>query len=131
MSCPIKRGVMLAGGICSGKSTIVDFLRREYSIGVVSFGDFVKRECAVRGLTATREALQVLGYELFQSLGPKLLVDSAIQYATLPNTPVVLFDGVRDVSVVREIRVRCEKSVCLFLEADLAVRYARFTSRAS
>jgi len=122
-------GVVLAGRICSGKSTVVDFLTRNFDLGLVSFGSFVRHECKRRGLTESRNILQGLGTEMFASMGPELLVTAAMQHAGLHGTQGALFEGVRHLLVLRNIRARSKKSFCVFLDAGLQVRFTRYVSR--
>jgi dephospho-CoA kinase len=120
--------VVVAGEICSGKSTVIAHLARVHDWDVISFGDYVRHVSARRGLTGTREELQSLGAELLDGLGPEQLLDAAVRLCQ-PRSSVHLFDGVRHASMLAAIRQRYSTTVVAYLDVTAAERYRRFLRR--
>ena len=56
--------VLLSGPIAVGKTTLADFLIREFGFHRVRSSDYLKSLAAARGIRESRDVLQELGDEL-------------------------------------------------------------------
>ena len=127
----MKAAIVICGRIGSGKSTVSAMLASELSLQVVSFGAYVRQMAGLGGQPATRSALQNLGDHLYQRLGASGLLQGALEMAGIHNNETVIFDGVRHIEVLSEIRRRARNAIAVYLEASPAVRYQRRRSQGS
>ena len=127
----MKFTVIICGPIASGKSTLVDFCNSELGLKVVSFGSYVRAVAKEVGLSDTRETLQEFGNSLFNSMGAAGVLQGAMQWAGIKNTDSVVFDGVRHLEVLFEIRRNSKGSLTVFLRANLLERFQRHNARSS
>lgn len=127
----MKFALVICGPIASGKTAVVDFCHSELGFKVVSFGEYVKVLAKEAGMSTTRETLQDLGQSLYSSLGPSALLRAALKYAAITSDDRVVFDGVRHLGALAEIRRCSETSVAVFLTSDLLKRYQRHNARSS
>jgi dephospho-CoA kinase len=127
----MKFAVAVCGPIASGKSTIVDFCNSELGLKVVSFGSYVRAVAKEVGVSNTRETLQELGNCLFNSKGAAGLLQGVLQYAEIKNTDSVVFDGVRHLEVLFEIRRNSKGFLAVFLHSNLHERFQRHNARSS
>lgn len=119
-----QAAVVIAGHICSGKSTLVTALQTAYGWSSVSFGKLVKAEAVARGFPIERRTLQDLGQEMLERLGAKGLLQAAVDCAA-PRGGVHLIDGVRHPSVWTATQQAYENAVLFVIKADPQDRYAR------
>ena len=122
---------MICGPIGSGKSTVATFLASEMSVRLVSFGEFVRHLAQQSGLPDTREALQELGYKTYKSKGARGFLQGALQLEGVGNSESVIFDGVRHLGMMAEIRRTARKSVAIYLDVCQEKRFRRHQSRQS
>ena len=122
--------VMMSGRIASGKTSLAKRLSDRSGIRLVSFGS------AVRGILPvsrdpTRSRLQDCGQRIMEAHGSKWLLRRALKLYGIPLGcgARVIFDGVRHVSMVAEIRRISRVSYVLFVDAGQDVRLARYRSR--
>jgi dephospho-CoA kinase len=95
----------IAGPIASGKSTLARALAQEFSLKLISFGDFVRQEARVRGLdVADRQVLQDLG-QSFVDEDVCSFVAEVFAHAGYRLGDRVVLDGVRHEYVWEEISV--------------------------
>ena len=125
----MKAAIVICGRIGSGKSTVSAMLASDLSIQVVSFGDYVRQMARCGGRPDTRNALQNLGGCLYQRLGASGLLQGTLEMAGICNDETVIFDGVRHIDVLSEIRRRAGKTVAVYLDASPEVRYERRRSQ--
>lgn len=79
----------------------------------------------------TRESYQKIGYELFTRLGAKKLLNLVMGNSDIKILQKVIFDGVRHISVLREIKNISNSVKVIFLEANESIRYFRYCDRKS
>ena len=125
----MKAAIVICGRIGSGKSTVSAMLASDLSIQVVSFGDYVRQMARRGGRPATRSTLQNLGDCLYQRLGASGLLQGTLEMAGIDKDETVIFDGVRHIDVLSEIRQRAGKTVAVYLDASPEVRYQRRRSQ--
>jgi dephospho-CoA kinase len=124
----MQKAIVVCGAISSGKSSVIKSLSNKYGWDIISFGAFVKDRATILGLPLTRKSLQELGYELFSGLGATVFLSEVIDYHQ-PHSAVQLFDGVRDVSIVTELRKLYSYLFVAYLEVSDDVRYERHKTR--
>ena len=125
----MKAAIVICGRIGSGKSTVSVMLTSDLSIQVVSFGDYVREMARRDGRPNIRSALQDLGDCLYLQLGASGLLQSTLEMAGVDKDETVIFDGVRHIDVLSEIRRRAGKTVAIYLDASPEVRYQRRRSQ--
>ena len=125
----MKAAIVICGRIGSGKSTVSAMLASELSIQMVSFGDYVRQMARRDGRPNTRSVLQNLGDCLYQQLGASGLLQGTLEMAGIDKDETVIFDGVRHIDVLSEIRRRADKTVAVYLDASPEVRYERRRSQ--
>ena len=124
------RAVAVCGHICSGKSSIVNYLSELYNWDVISFGKYVRHLADTKGLPSTRETYQILGQQLINELGAQQFLYNTIQF-NQPISTIHLYDGVRHMSVLAELRLAYRSTLVIYLDVSDSVRYARFKTRAA
>jgi dephospho-CoA kinase len=124
----MKKAIVVCGPISSGKSSVIKSLSNKYGWDIISFGAFVKKRADILGLSSTRQSLQDLGYELFSSLGPAVFLQEVIDYHQAQSA-VQLIDGVRDSSIVTELRKVYSDVFVAYLDVSDGVRYERYKAR--
>ena len=125
----MKAAIVICGRIGSGKSTMSAMLASELSIQVVSFGEYVRQMARRDGRPSTRSVLQNLGDCLYQQLGASGLLQGTLKMAGIDKDETVIFDGVRHIEVLSEIRLRAGMTVAVYLDASPEVRYERRRSQ--
>ena len=125
----MKLAVVVCGRIGSGKSTAVDFIAAEFGFKAVSFGSYVRQLAALRGKPGTRRQLQDLGDCLFRARGSSGLLQDALKHYGVNPDESVVFDGVRHLEVLADIRHAAETTIAVYLEANQAERFRRHKTR--
>ena len=120
---------MICGQIGSGKSTVAAILASRLSCQVVSFGNYIRHMANRDGRPATRSVLQDLGDTLYQKIGASGLLEGALEIAGVKKDETVIFDGVRHIEVLSEIRRRAGKTVAIYLAVGPEERYRRRQSQ--
>ena len=121
--------VVVCGRIGSGKSTAVDFLAAEFGLKTVSFGSYIRHIAALRGTGSTRDQLQDLGDCLFKSKGSLGLLESALEHFRINRYDSVVFDGVRHLEILTDIRRAAEETFAIYLEVNQKERFRRYRAR--
>jgi hypothetical protein len=96
----------------------------------VSFGRYIRSLINIRQEVPTREIYQSLGQKLFAERGPKLFLQDTIEF-NQPASDIHLFDGVRHVSIIEELKEFYASTFVIYLNVGDLERYNRFISRAS
>ena len=123
----IKLAVVVVGPIGSGKSEVSKHIVSNCGGRLVSFGTLVRSECEKRQLSHSRATYQDVGLELFRSLGPGGIVGAALG-GHVPHT-LTVFDGVRHITVLEDIRSRFSHTFVLALKASKEECYRRYLMR--
>ena len=121
----MKAAIVICGQMGSGKSTVAAFLSSELSIQVISFGDYIRYIARRSSRPSTRSALQELGDSLYREIGAQGLLQGALEMAGVNDDEIVIFDGVRHIEVLSEIRRLAGKTVAIYLDASPEERYRR------
>ena len=123
----IKTAFVIIGKIGSGKSTLASFISNTYNIPVASFGAYVEHYCENHGLSIDRRNLQKTGEELVNKNTGKFIHD-VINFSQ-KNSSKIIFDGVRHKTILEEIKRISENTLCIFVDADIKIRYERYLNR--
>ena len=125
----MKLAVVVCGQIGSGKSTAVDFVTAEFGFKAVSFGSYVRHLAERRGMPSTRDELQDLGDYLFRSRGSSGLLKDALEHFEISGHDSVVFDGVRHLEILADIRHASEATIAVYLEVNQEERFRRHQTR--
>lgn len=122
--------MIMSGRIASGKTSLAERLSNRRGIRRISFGSAV-RHMLPASPDPTRGQLQDCGQRIIDAYGPRWLLRRALKLYGIPlgYGARVIFDGVRHVSMVIEIRRISRVSSVLFVDAKPDVRLARYMSR--
>jgi dephospho-CoA kinase len=124
------KALVVCGQICSGKSSVISYLSRIYNWDIISFSTYIKKLAAAKNLPPTRDVYQQLGHQIFTNTVPSEFLRAAIT-ASNPVSSVHLFDSVRHLQILEEIRQTYSVTTVIYLRATDEVRYQRFLSRAN
>ena len=125
----LHKTLVIAGKIGSGKSTVVRAIAEMLGLKIVSFGDLIRAKASERYHHQDRQTLQQIGYELFVSEGSRKLLAAALENAGVESGESVVFDGVRNLLVLDEIKATTETMVTFYLEVDDFHRFERYVSK--
>lgn len=125
----MKLAVVICGRIGSGKSTAVDFVAAEFGFKVLSFGRYIEHVAERCGTASTRDELQDLGDHLFRSRGSSGLLKDALMHFEISGHDSVVFDGVRHLEVLTDIRRTAAATIAVYLEANREERFRRHRAR--
>lgn len=121
----------VAGGIGSGKTTLIQNLKALIPLQVASYGDYVRSIANDRDKPTTREALQSLSNELLTDLGHARLAEVLVNSVGWTRSNPLLIDGIRHLDAIVALKeVLAPASVYLiFVDTPTAVRMARILGR--
>jgi len=120
--------VGLVGRIGSGKGTISDFIVKECGGSKHVFSQILMDVCDRLHVPKTRENLQALGVSLRKELGGDILVNAMAEDLKKDNSSVVVVDGIRYINEFEMVK-DFKKSIILFVDAPVSVRYERCKER--
>ena len=122
--------VAFSGKSGSGKSTISTSLADRLGWKRASFGGYVRRVAAERGLTESIESLQDLGAELVAN-GLAQFCRGVLEAANWRTGEPLIVDGVRHSEVLETLRALTAPSrvILVFVTVGEAERFARLQDR--
>ncbi len=125
----ILNAIVIIGEICSGKSSVAKEISRQLGYTIISFGAYVNYLCEIKNIPPTRENKQNLGAQLVAE-NPIRFLKNATSYSTGDvDSPSVIFEGVRHLSILNSIREIAQEVMIIFLDYDFETRYSRYLSR--
>jgi dephospho-CoA kinase len=127
----IGQAVVVCGKICSGKSTASRIIGAQLGFDRVSFGELIRRHATASGLDITRVNLQDVGWDLLCSLGPSGILEAAISSSNPSQHGKVLFDGVRNMLVLLEVRAISARLLTVYMRAEDSIRFHRYLNRSA
>jgi dephospho-CoA kinase len=122
--------ILIAGGTCSGKSTLAHRIADHTGYPVTSFGRILRDYARKANLPLTVESLQNLGQSLISQLG----YDGFLQWITDHssgvswNEPLVL-DGVRHVAMYDSLKKAFPVNVLVYCVCDRETQIVRMIDR--
>ena len=121
--------VAVTGKIGAGKTTLTRALAERFRLRRVSFGELVTRQAVLRSVSTGRKSLQDVGQRLMADLGPKGMLEAAIEAANARTAPALVIDGVRHVDVYRALTERSAETILVFLDVNERERRVRWMLR--
>ena len=112
----------------SGKSTLCNYLVRNHGFYSISFGDYVRHEAELQGISPSRNAYQELGNRLVHEMSSEEFIRRCIEHSR-PKSNLHVFDGLRHLSIADGLRRIYNKCVIVFVEAPDYLRFQRYKSR--
>ncbi len=73
--------------------------------------------------------MQNLGDSLYHTMGPTDLLDAVLKYERIGDHDSVVFDGVRHIKVLVEIKSASDVTTCIYLRIRQLARYRRYRMR--
>lgn len=116
--------VALSGGLGSGKSSVSQAVARRFGWPRASFGAYVRAVAEKEKVSQSREALQELGANLLQQLGPNEFCVATLRHGGWTPGENIVLDGVRHRDVVDALS-RFDLVKLVYLVADEQTRVAR------
>jgi dephospho-CoA kinase len=126
----MRNALAVCGKISSGKSSVIKELSHSHGWDIVSFGRYVRSIALAQHETPTRETYQQLGLKLFTERGAEQFLQDVIE-VNQPTSNTHLFDGIRHVSIIEELKRRYTNTFVIYLDVSDVERYRRFSARAS
>lgn len=123
----IHKSVIVIGKICSGKSTLANFISEKYNLPIISFGGYIKSYCAKNNLSTDRKNLQDVGESFINTDHKKFLKDAILFSAK--DKQEIAFEGVRHKVILTEIKETSSQAIFIFVKADIETRYKRYVER--
>lgn len=124
----MKLIVGLVGRIGSGKSTVGEHLKDNYSAVELRYSGILTEVLETLSIPVTRENLQVLGKTLRETFGRDVLVKAMRGKLANTGSDVVIVDGIRysnEVEMLREF----DNTLLLFVDVPAPMRYERAVKR--
>lgn len=123
----LSLAICVAGLPGSGKS-LVSKVAKSYGIKVIVMGDAVRQEALRRGIPFTQEGLGSLMIKLRDEMGAEAIVKLSLEHVS-PQDRVVLFEGLRSLAEVEELKKHFRKVVIVAIHAPPEIRYSRLKRR--
>lgn len=123
----LATSIVVIGKKASGKSVLSKRISEQFKIPIASFGGYLKSHCESHQLSTDIKNLQDLGEKFIQK-DSSGFIQKVIEFSG-KNPSVLLFDGVRHLSVLRSIRAMSERCMVLFIDVDQQTRFKRFMDR--
>ncbi len=128
MDINLGKVIILIGEISSGKSTLAKCLSEELQIPKASFGAHLEDYCVKNNLPEDkRKDLQNLGQKMIED-NPVRFLQNVISFSG-PIPPVMIFEGVRHYSILKEIERISDLCIVIFIDATYQQRLSRYLSR--
>lgn len=122
--------IFIAGGTCSGKSTLAKMIAEKTGYPVTSFGGILRDHARASNLPLTVESLQNLGQGLISHLGYDGFLQWIIGHS--PNVswggPLVI-DGVRHTAMHESLKRAFPTSVLVYCACDKETQIERMMNR--
>jgi len=120
--------ICVSGPTAAGKSELSRTISEQLSASTVSFGAYVRHIADRDRRSATVPALQDLGASLLRELGYPELLRRTTEYAHAQGT-IVVIDGIRDTTMLDEVRRAFRDTYHVFLDTPDEVRFERWSAR--
>ena len=122
--------ILVAGGTCSGKSTLAERIAEHTGYPIFSFGGCLRDYARGAGLSLAVESLQNLGQGLISQLG----YDGFLQWV-IAHSPAIqwdqalILDGVRHVAMYDSLKKTFPLNVLVYCACDKETQTARMMNR--
>lgn len=122
--------ILIAGGTCSGKSTLAHRIADHTGYPITSFGGILRNYTRKANLPLTVESLQNLGRSLISQLGYDGFLQWIIDHSSGVswNEPLIL-DGVRHVAMYDSLKKAFPVNVLVYCVCDRETQIVRMMDR--
>lgn len=125
-----KQVICFAGQICSGKTTYAKKTAEKLNAQYIHFGSIIRNYAKEHGYSDDRNAMQIAGQEIMNTIGYKGLMDLVMkQYNVEGDSRTIVFDGVRHMNILDEIYKRYENAKLVYVKSTERERYRRYLIR--
>ena len=122
--------ILVAGGTCSGKSTLASCIANHTGYPVTSVGKCLWGYAKETNLPHTAEDLQSLGLELIAQLGNDGFLQWIISHSpNIQQEQSFIIDGVRQLGMYESVKKMFSKNVLVYCVCDKETRITRLMSR--
>ncbi len=118
----------LAGRIASGKTTVSEYLNKQYDFEILRFRDIIVDALRDKGKEINRENMQKTGREIDELLGPKLFSELLLCRAGGSSNKYVI-DSIRHVKIHLALKEMLGNYFLLFVDCDEVRRNLRLRQR--
>ncbi len=122
--------ILIAGGTCSGKSTLACHITEHTGYSSISFGSILRKYSSENGLPLSVEALQELCKNLIDRLGYEKFLRWMIEHS--PHVrwdEALIIDGVRHTSMYDSINRMFPTNVLVYCVCDKETQLIRLINR--
>ncbi len=123
----IKKVVGLVGPIASGKGTVAQYLSKK-GYKSYSLSDRIREEITARGLTITRESLNMVSNDLRQNLGSDILAKRTAEIIEQEGSEFVVVDAIRNPAEINFLKQKFQAKI-IGIVADQKKRFDLFMKR--
>jgi dephospho-CoA kinase len=120
-----KVAVIFTGKVGSGKSFAAKILKKEGWF-IVSADDLVRKMCKERGISTSRESLQLFGQNLLDLYGERHF--GKLMLAEANGAEKIVFEGIRPIGAVEEIQ-RLVATLLIYIDTSSDIRLKRLHKR--
>lgn len=113
--------IIIVGKIASGKTTLANELSKRLNATIISFGGYLRHIAQDKGLKPERNVLQTIGLEMINTRSPHQFVNDVVLFGLeepCHQDSLLIFEGVRHISVLNEIREISRNSIVIYIELD-------------
>ncbi len=129
----LEMKIYVAGGICSGKSTLARKIAEHTGYPLISSGGIIREYLAENSLLVTRHNLQRIGQELLSKLGYKGFLEWLIEYSCKARNVQwdnsLIFDGLRHGETYKCLQERFSGGVLIYCVCSQEIRLQRLIAR--
>lgn len=122
--------IFIAGGTCSGKSTLAKTIADRTGYPAASFGGILRDYARMSNLPLTIESLQNLGQGLISQLGYDRFLQWIIAHSpAVPWQGSIVLDGVRHKAMHESLKRTFPASILVYCVCDLETQIERMMKR--
>jgi len=125
----LARIIGIAGGMGSGKTSLMVALSDRLNARTVSFGEYVKRKVVEAGGLPSIEALQEAGHGFIQNLGMRNFVLEVLGDACVDYRDLLVIDGIRHLQAWETLTQISEQRILVYFDVSEDVRIERTRMR--
>lgn len=122
--------IFIAGGACSGKSTLAKAIADHTGYPVASFGDILREHARMSNLSLSIESLQNLGQGLISQLGYDGFLQWIIVHShEVPWQSSIVLDGVRHKAMHESLKKAFPASILVYCVCHRDTQIERMMNR--
>ena len=122
--------ILVAGGTCSGKSTLAHRIAVHTSYSAISFGGILRNYALKTNLPLTVESLQNLGQELISKLGYDRFLQWIISHSSSVSwDESLVLDGVRHIAMYESLKKAFPPNFLVYCACNKETQLERMINR--